>query len=84
MAQKLFSKDGEYPQVVEKIRLPDGTTRTDSNTFTEEEISSAGYTGPYYEPEFDSQTQELSCDSEHWLIELDLGSGVQLRIAQPR
>jgi len=29
-------------------------------------------------------TRELSCDSEHWLIELDLGSGVQLRIAQPR
>lgn len=65
MAQKLFSKDGEYPQVVEKIRLPDGTTRTDSRTFTEEEISSAGYTGPYYEPEFDSQTQELSWDSEN-------------------
>ena len=65
MAQKLFSKDGEYPQVVEKIRLPDGTTRTDSSTFTEEEISSAGYTGHYYEPEFDSQTQELSWDSEN-------------------
>jgi len=60
---KLFSLNGEYPQVVEKIRLPDGKTRTDSSTFTDAEISLAGYTGPYYEIEFDSQTQELSWDS---------------------
>ena len=65
MAQRLFSKNGEYPQVVEKIRLPDGKTRTDSSTYTEEEISLAGYTGPYYEREYDNQTQELTWNSEN-------------------
>ena len=62
---RLFSKNGEYPQRVEKIRLLDGGTRTDSSTFTSEEISLSGYTGPYYEPQYNEVTQELIWDSEN-------------------
>jgi hypothetical protein len=59
----LFSTGGAYPQSVEKIRLSDGTTRTDSSTFTTGEIADAGLTGPYTEPSYDSNTQELTWDS---------------------
>jgi hypothetical protein len=37
-----------------------GTTRTDPATFTEDEITAAGFTGPYTEPTYDSTTQQLN------------------------
>jgi hypothetical protein len=40
-----YSKNGEYPTFLpNRIKLSDGSTRTDRNTFTPEEIASAGYT----------------------------------------
>ena len=40
----LYSYNGEYPtDIPERIRLSDGSTRTDSSTYTEEEIADAGY-----------------------------------------
>ncbi len=45
--EKIFSFKGEYPieweEVPERIRLSDGSTRTDKSTFTEDEIKDAGY-----------------------------------------
>jgi hypothetical protein len=39
-----YSLNGAYPtKLPERIRLPDGSTRTDSSTFTAEEIALAGY-----------------------------------------
>jgi hypothetical protein len=64
MAHKLYSLNGEYPTRLGRIRMPDGTTRTDGTTFTPEEIELAGYTGPYYEPEYDSNNQYLEWDGE--------------------
>lgn len=41
----LYTKNGSYPQPIPfRIRLSDGSTRTDPSTFTEEEIVDAGYT----------------------------------------
>jgi len=41
----LYTKNGEYPKPLpNRIRLSNGTTRTDSSTFTAQEISDAGYT----------------------------------------
>jgi hypothetical protein len=37
-----------------------GTTRTDPATFTEDEITAAGFIGPYTEPTYDSTTQQLN------------------------
>lgn len=42
-----------------RITLPDGFTRTDPSTFTEDEIASAGFTGPYVEPPYDPATEQL-------------------------
>jgi hypothetical protein len=40
----LYSYKGEYPKVLpERIVLSNGTFRTDSSTYTEEEIADAGY-----------------------------------------
>lgn len=40
----LYSKDGLFPQLIpNRIRLSNGFTRTDSTTFTTEEIADAGY-----------------------------------------
>ena len=42
---KLYTKNGSYPQPLPyRIRLSNGTTRTEPETFTEEEIADAGYT----------------------------------------
>ena len=35
-----------------KIRLSDGTVRTDVSSFTDEELTDVGYTGPYTVPSF--------------------------------
>ena len=40
----LYSLNGSYPQPIgNRIRLSNGKTRTDSSTFTEDELSDAGY-----------------------------------------
>lgn len=60
----LYSHRGEYPKPLpEKIRLSNGYSRTDSSTFTDEEIADAGYTGPYLEPEYNQNYETLSWNS---------------------
>lgn len=61
----LYSYQGQEPQELpHKIRLSDGRSRTDSSTFTEEEIAEAGFTGPYEKPEFNSEIETQSWDEE--------------------
>ena len=49
--------------------MPDGFTRTDSSTFTQEEIQSAGYSGPYTEPSYNSSTEQLLWVNGEYVIE---------------
>ena len=57
----LYSYQGQEPQELPKrIRLSDGRSRTDSSTFTEEEIIDAGFTGPYERPEYNSEIETQS------------------------
>ena len=66
----LYSYQGQEPQKLpERIRLSDGRSRTDSSTFTEEELANAGFTGPYERPEYNSEieTQEWNSESEQWI-----------------
>ena len=35
-----------------KIRMSDGTVRTDVSSFSDEEVTEVGYTGPYTVPSF--------------------------------
>ncbi len=66
----LYSYQGQEPQELpERIRLSDGRTRTDSSTFTNEEITDAGFTGPYEIPEFnpDIETQHWDSELGNWV-----------------
>jgi len=56
----LYSFKGQEPKPLpHRIHIANNFTRTDSSTFTELEISEAGYTGPYSIPDHDSETQEV-------------------------
>ena len=56
----LYSNNGQRPAPLPfRITLPDGFTRTDPRTFTAEEIQSAGFSGPYAEPDYDPATERL-------------------------
>lgn len=56
----LYSFNGGRPAPLPfRITLTNGFTRTDPSTFTEDEITAAGFTGPYTEPAYDPTTQQL-------------------------
>lgn len=56
----LYSHSNARPEPLPfRITLPNGFTRTDPATFTEDEIAAAGFTGPYTEPIYDPTTQQL-------------------------
>jgi hypothetical protein len=66
----LYSKDNSYPAPLpQRIRLADGSTRTDPATFTSEEIAAAGYIPAPPAPEYDSLTKQLSWIQGQWIIE---------------
>ena len=52
-----------------RIRMPDGFTRTDASTFTQEEIQAAGYSGPYTEPSYNPSTEQLLWVNGEYVIE---------------
>jgi hypothetical protein len=69
---KLYSFQGQEPQILpQEIILSDGKSRTDSSTFTEEEIIDAGFSGPYEKPQFNEDIETLEWNSElkDWVIE---------------
>lgn len=49
--------------------MPDGFTRTDASTFTQDEIQAAGYSGPYTEPSYNSSTEQLLWVDGEYVIE---------------
>ena len=61
----LYSINGEYPieTLPHRIRLSDGSTRTDSSTFTADELSSAGITTVSDPPEYNADTHKLTWDT---------------------
>ena len=66
----LYSLNGNYPQPLPfRIRLSDGSTRTDPSTFTSEEIIDAGYMQVADEP-IPTDTQIVSWSSEtlSWIV----------------
>ena len=61
----MYSIKGEYPvgTLPHRIRLSDGSTRTDSSTFTADELSSAGITTVSDPPEYNADTHKLTWDT---------------------
>jgi hypothetical protein len=65
----LYSHKNQYPQPIpNRIRLPNGFTRTDSSTFTPEELTAAEYTGPYTLPEYDSKTETFDWTGTEFVV----------------
>lgn len=61
----LYSYKGSEPtSLPNKITLSNGKSRTDSSSFSAEELKDAGFTGPYTVPSFDQEYQKLSWNSE--------------------
>ena len=61
----MYSIKGNYPieTLPHRIRLSDGSTRTDSSTFTADELSSAGITTVSDPPEYNAHTHKLTWDN---------------------
>lgn len=69
----LYSYKNQEPQPLpHEITLSDGRSRTDRETFTEEEIRNAGFTGPYEAPEYDVNTEMLVWDPETLTFSVEL------------
>ena len=65
----LYSHKGQYPtSLPERIRLSDGSTRTDSSTFTSDELTDAGYVAAGDSPAYDSGTQKVIWNGTAWEV----------------
>ena len=64
----LYSYKTEYPssEISERIRLSDGSTRTDSSTFTSDELVDAGYVEVSNPPDFNQETHKLVWSGTEW------------------
>ncbi len=69
MTPQLYSFNHQWPQELPfRVRLADGGSRTDPETFTAAELTSWGYTGPYDKPDYDSYTQRVEWDGEVFIV----------------
>lgn len=66
----LYSFNGGYPKLLpNRIRLPNGLTRTDPSTFTTQEITKAGYVLVPDKPEpTSSQVVEWNTTTVEWVV----------------
>jgi len=65
----LYSLNASYPAPLPfRVSTPNGLTRTDPSTFTEEELAEWGYTGPYSYPEYDSFAQTVDWTGSSFVI----------------
>ena len=62
--------NGEPGPLPKRLKI-DGVTRTDSSSFTAEELNRAGYTGPFQKPFFDPDTQIVRWEGDRYSV-LDL------------
>lgn len=66
----LYSLNNSYPtKIPDRLRLPNGLTRTDPDTYTAEEITLAGYI-PIEVPDYDVETEQLIWTGTEFLVEL--------------
>ena len=63
-----YSYKNQYPINIlpNRIRLSNGSTRTDSSTFTTEELTDAGYVAVSTAPTYNSLTHNLTWNGTDW------------------
>ena len=65
----LYSRHFNTPAPLpHRIRFPDGSTRTDTTTFTADELELAGFTGPYERPECNPKTETVDWDGTQFVV----------------
>ena len=80
----LYSFNGEYPidTLPHRIRLSDGSNRTDSSTFTSDELVDAGYVEVPNPPDFNQETHKLVWSGTEWQTILLTESEISARYYQ--
>ena len=67
-----YSYKKQYPitwdKIPNRIRLSDGNTRTDKESFTEEELKDAGYVFTDVYPNYNDETHVCSWNGTDWVI----------------
>ena len=68
----MFSLNEEYPliwnELPNRIRLSNGETRTDKETFTESELKDAGYVFTDLYPNYNDETHICSWNGTNWVL----------------
>lgn len=65
----LYSFNGNYPEPIpERIVLSSGDSRTDSSTFTEEELVDAGWVAVGNMPPHDGETEKVLWNGTSWQV----------------
>lgn len=65
---QLYSYNNQYPtKLPNRLKFPDGTTRTDSSTFTDEEIAAAGWVAVDNPPEV-QHPNVLEWKGTEWVV----------------
>lgn len=65
---QLYSHNNQYPtRLPNRLKFADGTTRTDSSTFTDEEIAAAGWVAVDYPPEV-QHPNVLEWKGTEWVV----------------
>lgn len=68
----LFSKNGEYPQSIDKfrVRLPDGLTRTDPSQYTKDDevMALLGYVKVPPMPSINPECHTLDWNGTEWVV----------------
>lgn len=79
----LYSYKGQYPTTLpEKIRLSDRSVRTDSSTFTSDELTDAGYVAAGDSPAYDSDTQKVIWNGTAWEVVSLTTEEINARLAE--
>lgn len=72
MLENWFSYKKAYPvswdKLSNRIRLSNGDTKTDKTTYTEAELTDAGYAIVGPPPNYNDETQLLEWDGVQWIV----------------
>ena len=67
-----YSYQKQYPvtwdEIPNRIRLSDGNTRTDKESFTEEELKDAGYVFTDVYPNYNDETHVCTWNDTDWVV----------------
>ena len=64
----LYSHNSGWPAPLPfRVRLENGTTRTDPETFTQQELAAWGYVGPYEIPSYKPRKEHLEWTGTEFL-----------------